>query len=140
MRAVKSQVYLFRSTVTNNFKGPKLYTSYKLIWDSIHPITVDILIQYDKRTRATMLKAGKIKVVNRNRKYDDRTQYPIHLSLAEYQLKIYAYLNKEGDQFLINVNSVPYLRLPYMFEITEDQDSEIVDATVVINDEYVTIP
>ena len=56
------------------------------------------------------------------KKMKDRSQYPLSLTLPEYNLKIQSSLAVENDAFILYVNSVNFLTLPYKYDMTKERD------------------
>ena len=75
-------------------------TSYSLIIDKK---LVKVVIRYVPQTSVTTLKLGKHKVIKKG-SIQSLLKSAIHLTVPEYNVKVYTVLNPDGKSFLLNVN------------------------------------
>ena len=119
VQAPPQELLHYRNERKNAFKGRVKKTSFKILYDGKE---VAVVSQYDDRNSATALVSGKKKEIRVGKKMKDRSQYPLSLTLPEYNLKIQSSLAVENDAFILYVNSVNFLTLPYKYDMTKERD------------------
>ena len=107
-----ASIPLFRQFVTHKLTGRVVSSTYNLI---LGLEVVSVEVKHDKKTETTTLTVGKRKVLKRG-KLKNRSQFPLHLSVPEYAIKVMADLDAEGKKFLVNIHGRPFYAIPYKWE------------------------
>ena len=85
VQAPPQEIVHYRNERKNAWKGRLKKTTFKLFYDGQE---IPIVAQFDERNSATAMVSGKKKEIRVGRKLKDRSQYPLSLTMPEYNLKL----------------------------------------------------
>ena len=93
-----------------------------------------MVCQHDERNLATAFISGKRKEVRTGKKLKDKSTYPLQLTIPQYKVKLGMDLSAKNDIFMLSVNMMSYIKLPYKYNLISEDDKNIeFDATIALN-------
>ena len=133
--AVEKKLQICQNKIVVESNADYRQTQFHAVYDNKRYV---ITVTYQKKRKMIELRFNKRKEVARNKKLTQPGVFPMKLQDDELSWKLSLYYEVQEDAFVLFINDVPFLWLPYQAEIEHSGPQNIDKGEIYINDTKVS--